>query len=231
MHINSVITFRKDCDIIQRSSTFLETRCTHITTNMILHIEAITDGALKGCVLSTCKLFRHTKGLLKVGLTHVDTMSPSLCSVLFLFLLHNREALVKAVTPKPTPSPSCPDNNCCPDIQQRLLDMMNVITAMNSKLNKQATDLEVIKTNLNKVQVSTDVTSTKLSLHIQDLLLHDDRLRTHDISSSSEDKLVKSKEIAYIHIQPLLLCPLSSVAVMQHGKRCNIDSRETLRIW
>lgn len=83
--------------------------------------------------------------------------------------------------------------------------MMNVITEMNSKMNN---DLNVIKTNLNKVQASTDVTATKLNKHIQDLLLHDDRLRTHDMSSNSEDKLVESKEIACIHacIQSMLLC-------------------------
>lgn len=110
------------------------------------------------------------------------------------------------------------------DLNNSLVSTAAISTHLNEKLNKQGKDLEGLKTDLNKSLVSTAAISTQLNVkldkqakdlegltmnvnkglaaisaqlgsHSTDLLSHDRRLKTHDVSQINGYQLVQSEWI------------------------------------
>lgn len=112
-------------------------------------------------------------------------MSHFLCPLLLLFFLTGGAvSLVKAS--ESDNIIRCGYDNFC----QATLKFISAVNEIKSQLDdlsgKQARDAEELKVNLNRSLASMDAISKQLGKHSADLLGHDDRLKSHDVSQSKE---------------------------------------------
>jgi len=112
-----------------------------------------------------------------------------LCHVLVLVFLSIRATTLGKTT-------ECGEERSCA-ILAELMSTVNEINdqlgGLNAKVDRLATDLEVLKTDSNKTLASTASISSQLGRHSTDFLSHDGRLRTHDVSQRNEYQLVQSE--------------------------------------
>lgn len=85
--------------------------------------------------------------------------------------------------------------NACPGVNEKLDKLAADVRDIHSK---QLKDVEELKVNLNRTLVSTAAISNQMEKHSADLLRHDERLKSHDVSQTDLHKTVQSKGTFFI---------------------------------
>lgn len=91
----------------------------------------------------------------------------------------------------------CGDDLTCAKLAQLIsavseikYQLEELATNVNEKLNKQAEDLEELKTDLKKTLASTATIFAQLRNHSTYFLSHDEHLEEHDVLQGNEHQLV-----------------------------------------
>src|SRR6218665_3214150 len=89
----------------------------------------------------------------------------------------------------------CESDNCCQATQKLMTVVSEMKNQQDERGDEQATDVEELKVKLEKGLASMAAISTQLETLSANLLRHDERLKTHDVSQTDQHKSMQSKWI------------------------------------